>query len=75
VVRRQLDGQAHQEVSQWHWVTTLLVFWLPAQICLTVFCAFFRRHLRPVAQAAMSMLHMARLVQAELYLSQTHAPP
>lgn len=119
-VRRQLDGQVHQEVSQWYWVTTLptrqaptgtvvqlghgrwdienqgfnelvnqwhadhvyrhdptalLVFWLLAQICLTVFCAFFRRQLKPAAQAAMSMLHVARLVQAELYLSQTRAPP
>jgi len=119
-VRRQLDHQVHQEVSQWYWVTTLpmrqaptgtvvqlghgrwdienqgfnelvnqwhadhvyrheptalLVFWLLAQICLTVFSAFFRRHLKPAAQTAMSMLHVARLVQAELYLSQTRAPP
>jgi len=119
-VRRQLDQQVHQEISQWYWVTTLptrqaptgtvvhlghgrwdienqgfnelvnqwhadhvyrhdptalLVFWLLAQICLTVFGAFFRRHLKPAAQAALSMLHVARLVQAELYLSQTRAPP
>jgi hypothetical protein len=119
-VRRQLDKQVHQEVSQWYWVTTLparqaptrtvvqlghgrcdienqgfnervnqwhadhvyrpdptalLVFWLLAQICLTVFYAFFRRNLKPAAQAAMSMLHVSRLAQAELYLSQTRAPP
>jgi hypothetical protein len=119
-IRRQLDGQIHQEISQWYWVTTLptrgastgavvhlghgrwdienqgfnelvnqwhadhvyrhdptalLVFWLLAQVCLTVFCAFFRRNLKPAAQAAMSMLHVARLIQAELYLSQTRAPP
>jgi hypothetical protein len=119
-VRRQLDGQVHQEVGQWYWVTTLptrqaptgtvvhlghgrwdienqgfnelvnqwhadhvyrhdptalLVFWLLAQICLTVFCAFFCRNLKPAAQAAMSMLHVGRLVQAELYLPQTRAPP
>jgi len=119
-IRRQLDKQVHQEVSQWYWVTTLptrsaptgtvvqlghgrwdienqgfnelvnqwhadhvyrhdptamLVFWLLAQICLTVFCAFFRRNLKPAAQAAMSMLHVARLVQAELYVPQTRAPP
>jgi hypothetical protein len=119
-IRRQLDHQVHQEVSQWYWVTTLptrqaptgtvvrlghsrwdienqgfnelvnqwhsdhvyrhdptalLVFWLLAQICLTVFCAFFRRNLKPAAQAALSMLHVARLIQAELYLSLTRAPP
>lgn len=119
-VRRQLDQQVHEEVSQWYWVTTLpmrqaptgtvvhlgharwdienqgfnelvnrwhadhvyrheptalLVFWLLAQICLMVFCAFFRRNLKPAARAAMSMLHVSRLVQAELYLSLTRAPP
>jgi hypothetical protein len=119
-VRRQLDQQVHQEVSQWYWVTTLptrqaptgtvvhlgharwdienqgfnelvnqwhadhvyrhdptalLVFWLLAQIGLTVFCAFFGRNLKPAARAAMSMLHVSRLVQAELYLSLTRAPP
>jgi len=119
-VRRQLDQQVPQEVSQWYWVTTLptrpaptgtvvqlgharwdienqgfselvnqwhadhvyrhdptalLVFWLLAQICLTVFRAFFRRHLKPAARAALSMLHVARSIQAELYLSQTRAPP
>jgi len=119
-VRRQLDGQVHQEVSSWYWVTTLptrqaptgtvvqlghgrwdienqgfnelvnpwhadhvyrhdptalLVFWLLAQICLTFFCSFFRRLLNPAARAARSRLHVARLVQAELYLPQTRAPP
>jgi hypothetical protein len=119
-IRRQLDKQVHQEVSQWYWVTTLptrqaptstvvqlghgrwdienqgfnelvnqwhadhvyrhdptalLVFWLLAQICLTVFCAFFRRNLKPAVQAALSMLHVARLVQAELYLPPMRAPP
>jgi hypothetical protein len=119
-IRRQLDHQVQEEVSQWYWATTLprrqaptgavvhlghgrwdienqgfnelvnrwhadhvyrhdptalLVFWLLAQICLTVFCAFFRRNLKPAARAAMSMLHVSRRVQAELYLSLTRAPP
>jgi hypothetical protein len=81
--RWTIENQGFNElVNQWHadhvyrhHPTALLVFWLLAQICLTVFCAFFRRHLKPAAQAAMSMLHVARLVQAELYLPQTHAPP
>ena len=117
--RRQLDGQVHQTVSDWYWVTTLpgkhastgavvqlghgrwdienqgfnelanqwhadhvyrheptamVVFWLLAQICLNVFSAFFRRNLKPAAQAAMSMLHVARLIQAALYRPMSRAP-
>jgi len=118
-VRRQLDGQLEQEVSQWYWVTTLgakqastgavaqmghhrwgienegfnelvnqyhadhvyrheptalLVFWLLTQLCLNVFTAFFTRNLKPAARKAFSMLHVARLMLAELYLPPTHAP-
>ncbi len=81
--RWDIENQGFNElVNQWHAdhvyrhdPTALLVFWLLAQICLTGFCAFFRRHLKPAAQAALSMLHVARLVQAELYLPQTRAPP
>jgi hypothetical protein len=118
-VRRQLDGQVEQEVSQWYWVTTLgakqastgavvqmghhrwgienegfnqlvnqyhadhvyrheptamLVFWLMMQLSLNVFAAFFRRNLKPAARAAVSMLHVARLLLAELYLPLTRAP-
>lgn len=118
-VRRQLDGQLEQEVSQWVWVTTLpaplastgavvqighrrwgienegfnelvnqyhadhvyrheptamLVFWLLTQLCLNVFTAFFRRNLKPAARAALSMLHVARLLLSELYLHQARAP-
>lgn len=118
-VRRQLDGQPHQEVSDWYWVmtlsqrqastgavvqighhrwdienqgfnelvneyradhvyrhepTALLVFWLLTQWCLNIFTAFFRRNLKPAARAAVSMLHVARLVQSELYLPLIRAP-
>ena len=118
-VRRQLDGQLEQEVSQWYWVTTLgakqastgavaqmghhrwgienegfnelvnqyhadhvyrheptamLVFWLLTQLCLNVFTAFFRRNLKPAARKAVSMLHVARLLLAELYLPLARAP-
>jgi hypothetical protein len=81
--RWDIENQGFNElVNQWHAdhvyrhdPTALLVFWLLAQICLTVFCAFFRRNLKPAAQAAMSMLYVARLIQAELYLFQTRAPP
>lgn len=81
--RWDIENQGFNElVNQWHAdhvyrhePTALLVFWLLAQICLTVFCAFFRRNLKPAAQAAVSRLHVARMVQAELYLSLTRAPP
>ena len=81
--RWDIENQGFNElVNQWHAdhvyrhdPTALLVFWLLAQICLTVFCAFFRRQLKPAAQTALSMLHVARLIQAELYLPQTRAPP
>jgi hypothetical protein len=80
--RWDIENQGFNElVNQWHAdhvyrhdPTAMLVFWLLAQICLAVFCAFFRRHLKPAAQAAMSMLHVARSIQAELYLPQTRAP-
>jgi len=118
-VRRQLDGQLQEEVSDWYWVTTLpaaeastgaivamghrrwdienqgfnelanhyhadhvyrheptalLVFWLLLQICLNIFSAFFRRNLKPAARAVASMLHIARLVQAEFFLPLARAP-
>lgn len=118
-VRRQLDGQTHEDVTDWYWVTTLeaqhastgaivqlghrrwgienegfnelvnhyhadhvyrheptamLVFWLLTQLCLNVFTAFYRRNLKPAARAAVSMLHVARLLLAELYLPPVRAP-
>ena len=81
--RWDIENQGFNElVNPWHAdhvyrhdPTAMLVFGLLAQICLTVFCVFFRRNLKPAAQAAMSMLHVARLVQAELHLPQTRSPP
>lgn len=119
LVRRQLDGQVEEKVSNWYWVTTLpqkvassgvivrlghgrwgienegfnelankwcadhvyrhesqamLVFWLLAQICLNIFAAFFRRNLKPALRAAVTMLHVTRLVQACLYRPPARAP-
>ncbi len=81
--RWDIENQGFNElVNRWHAdhvyrhdPTALLAFWLLAQICLTVFYAFFRRNLKPAARAAMSMLHVSRLLQAELYRSPTRAPP
>ncbi|MBN1556217.1 MAG: hypothetical protein JXA11_15860 [Phycisphaerae bacterium] len=44
------------------------------QWCLNVFTAFFRRNLKPAVRAAMSMLHVARRMLAELYRPQARAP-
>ena len=81
--RWDIENQGFNElVNRWHAdhvyrhdPTALLVFWLLAQLCLTVFYAFFRRNLKPAARAAMSMLHVSRLLTAELYRSPTRAPP
>jgi hypothetical protein len=81
--RWDIENQGFNErVNRWHAdhvyrhdPTALLVFWLLAQICLTVFYAFFCRNLKPAARAAMSMLHVSRLLQAGLYRSPARAPP
>jgi hypothetical protein len=52
----------------------MLVFWLLTQLCLNIFTAFFRRNLKPAARVAVSMLHVARLLLAELYLPLARAP-
>ena len=80
--RWDIENQGFNElVNQWHAdhvyrhePTAMLVFWLLAQVCLNVFAAFFRRNLKPAARAAMSMLHVARLVQSQLYLPLARAP-
>ena len=50
-----------------HQGTAILVFWLLAMICLNVFLTFYRRNLKPAARIAVSMLHVARQIAAELY--------
>jgi hypothetical protein len=49
-------------------------FSLEKELCLNVFTAFFRRNLKPAARAALSMLHVARLLLSELYRPQARAP-
>ena len=52
----------------------MLVFWLLTQLCLNVFVAFFRRNIKPAARNAVGMLHVARLLLAELYPPLVRAP-
>jgi IS4 transposase len=70
----ELVNQYHADHVYRHEPTAMLVFWLLTQLCLNVFTAFFRRNLKPAARAAMSMLHVARRMLAELYRPQARAP-
>jgi len=70
----ELVNQYHADHVYRHEPTALLVFWLLTQLCLSVFVAFFRRNLKPAARAAMSMLHVARLMLAELLGPPIRAP-
>ena len=70
----ELVNQYHADHVYRHEPTAMLVFWLLTQLCLNVFTAFFRRNLKPAARAAVSMLHVARLLLAELYLPMARAP-
>ena len=54
-----------------HDSTAMLNFWLLAMACLNLFMAFYARNLKPAARRAASMLHISRLILAELY----HAIP
>lgn len=70
----ELVNQYHADHVYRHQPTAMLVFWLLTQLCLNVFAAFFGRNLKPAARAAVSMLHVARLLLSELYLPLARAP-
>ena len=70
----ELVNQYHANHVYRHEPTAMLVFWLLTQLSLNVFTAFFRRNLKPAARAAVSMLHVARLLLAELYQPMPRAP-
>jgi hypothetical protein len=70
----ELVNQYHADHVYRHEPTAILAFWLLAQFCLNVFCAFFRRNLKPAARKAVSMLHVARLMLAELYAPLAREP-
>jgi hypothetical protein len=70
----ELVNQYHADHIYRHEPTAMLVFWLLMQLCLNIFVAFFRRNLKPAVQKAVSMLHVARLVQAELFAPLAREP-
>jgi len=81
--RWDIENQGFNEmVNQWHAdhvykhdPTAMLVFVLLAMICLTVFVAFYTRNLKPQARRNASMLHISRLIMAELYSAIPAGPP
>ena len=58
-----------------HDADAILVFFLFALLCLTVFLVFYRRSLKPALRARYSMLHVARLILAELLAGAPRSPP
>ncbi|MFQ5974360.1 MAG: transposase [Alphaproteobacteria bacterium] len=81
--RWDIENQGFNEMAtRWHadhvykhHPTALLVLWLVAMICLTVFGVFYTRNLKPEARRNASMLHIARLISAELYQAIPAGPP
>ena len=70
----ELVNQYHADHVYRHEPTAMLVFWLLTQLCLNAFVAFFTRNLKPAAKKTVSMLHVARLLLAQLYLPLARAP-
>jgi len=73
--RWTIENQGFNEmVTRWHAdhvykhdPVAIEVAWLLAMLCLTVFLAFWRRDLKPALRLAVSMLHIARRITAELF--------
>ena len=71
----EMTNQWHADHVYKHDPTAMLVFVLLAMICLTVFVAFYTRNLKPPARRDASMLHISRLIMAELYQAMPAGPP
>ena len=70
----ELVNQYHADHVYRHEPTAMLVFWLLTQLCLNIFIAFFGRNLKPAVRKALSMLHVARLMLAQLYWPLARGP-
>lgn len=70
----ELVNRWHADHVYRHKPTALLVFTLLAMLCLNVFLMFYRRDLKPAARQAASMLHIARLITAELFSGMSAGP-
>lgn len=70
----ELVNRWHADHVYRHHPTAILVFTLLALLCLNVFVAFYCRNLKPAARWAVSMLHVSRLILAELYAGIVDGP-
>jgi hypothetical protein len=80
--RWTIENQGFNDmVNRWHTdhvykhqPQAMLVFLLLAMACLNVFLAFYRRDLKSVIRRKATMLHIARLILADLYASLASQP-
>lgn len=80
--RWSIENQGFNElVNRWHadhvfrhHPTALLIFILFAMLCLNVFMAFYCRNLKPEVRRKVTMLHVGKLIAAELY-AEIRGPP
>ena len=80
--RWSIENQGFNElVNRWHanhvfrhHPTAILIFVLFAMLCLNVFMAFFCRNLKTEVRRTVTMLHVSKLIAAELY-TEIRGPP
>jgi len=63
----ELTNRQHVDHVYKHDAVAMLVFCLLGMLCLNVFLVFYRRNLKPAFRRTVSMVHVARLILAELY--------
>jgi len=70
----ELSTRQHADHVYRHHEQAMLVFLLLTMICCNVLAAFYRRDLKPALRERASMLHISRLVAAELYQTRAGRP-
>jgi len=65
----ELSTRWHGDHVYKHTSEAMLVLLLLMMVCLNVFLAFYRLNLKPARRGRCSMLHISRLIAAELYQS------
>jgi hypothetical protein len=63
----ELSTRWHADHVYRHTSEAMLAFLLLMMVCVNVFLAFYRLNLKPARRRAFSMLHVSRLIAAELY--------
>lgn len=71
----ELSTRWHSDHIYKHDPDAILNFWLICMLAQMIFLTFYSRNLKPSAKRNWSMLHVARQIQAELYLRPTIAKP